>query len=257
MPDLVAVLANGAVGREPAARGGVEQGLAVPGLLVAVAAGELFPRIHVAAEVGHDQVGIVVVHELVVDALEVARKTRKGVVLELVHHAAQTLAIVVERIPSKVAVRRPELLDLGSGQAKDGLVLAAGQVGDLDVGAVEGAQRNGAVHHELHVGRARGLLAGRGDLLRDLGGGVDELGVAHAEVGDKADLHDLIDAGIVVDDVGNGVNEADGLLGKGVARGGLAAKDEGRRRHVEVGIGDATVVDVHHLHDIHMVRTQR
>ena len=27
---------------------------------------------------------------------------------------------------------------------------------------------------------ARGLLAGRGDLLRDLGGRVDELGVAHA-----------------------------------------------------------------------------
>ena len=119
------------------------------------------------------------------------------------------------------------------------------------VGAVEGAQRNGAVHHELHVGRARGLLAGRGDLLRDLGGWVDELSVAHTEVGDKADLHDLVDAGVVVDDVGNGVNEADGLLGKGVARGSLAAKDEGRRRHVEVRIGDATVVDVHHLHDVH------
>ena len=40
----------------------------------------------------------------------------------------------------------------------------------------------------------------------------------HAEVGDKADLHDLVDAGIVVDDVGHGVNEADGLLGEGVAR---------------------------------------
>ena len=54
VPDLVAVLANGAVAREPATRGGVEQGLAVPGLLVAVAAGELLPRIHVAAEVCHD-----------------------------------------------------------------------------------------------------------------------------------------------------------------------------------------------------------
>ena len=88
-------------------------------------------------------------------------------------------------------------------------------------------------------------------MLRDLGGGVDELGVAHTEVGDKADLHDLVDARVVVDNVGHGVNEADGLLGKGVARGGLAAKDEGRRRHVEVGIGDATVVDVHHFHDVH------
>lgn len=97
--------------------------------------------------------------------LEVARKTRKRVVLELVHHAAQTLAVAVESIPRKVVVGCPELLDLGSGQAKDGLVLTAGQVGDLDVGAVEGAQRNGAVHHELHVGRARGLLAGRGNLL--------------------------------------------------------------------------------------------
>ncbi len=89
------------------------------------------------------------------------------------------------------------------------------------------------------------------EICSEIGGGVDELGVAHAEVGDKADLHDLVHARVIVDDLGHGVNEADGLLGKGVARGSLAAKDEGRRRHVEVGIGDATVVDVHHLHDVH------
>ena len=54
VPDLVAILANGTVAREPAGGGSVEQGLAVPVLLVAVAAREVLPCIHVATEVSHD-----------------------------------------------------------------------------------------------------------------------------------------------------------------------------------------------------------
>ncbi len=46
-------------------------------------------------------------------------------------------------------------------------------VANLDVGAVEGADGHSAIHRELHVAGAGGLFAGGGDLLAEIGGGVD------------------------------------------------------------------------------------
>jgi hypothetical protein len=47
---------------------------------------------------------------------------------------------------------------------------------DLDVGAVQGADGQRAVERELHVAGARGLGAGGGDLLGQVGGRDDDLG---------------------------------------------------------------------------------
>jgi hypothetical protein len=43
---------------------------------------------------------------------------------------------------------------------------------DLDVGAVERADGERAVERQLHVAGARGLLAGGGDLLGEVGAGM-------------------------------------------------------------------------------------
>ena len=66
--------------------------------------------------------------------------------------------------------------DLLGGQAEEEEVLLAGLLGHLDRGAVARADRQGAVHHELHVAGAAGLVAGRRDLLRDVAGRDQPLG---------------------------------------------------------------------------------
>ena len=57
--------------------------------------------------------------------------------------------------------------------AEDRDVFGADMVADLDVGAVERADGQRAVHHELHVAGAGRFLAGGGNLLRQIGAGTD------------------------------------------------------------------------------------
>jgi hypothetical protein len=56
-------------------------------------------------------------------------------------------------------------------QAEQEEVLGADLLADLDVGAVQRADGQRAVHRELHVAGARGLLAGGRDLLGQVGAG--------------------------------------------------------------------------------------
>ena len=56
--------------------------------------------------------------------------------------------------------------DLRFGVAKEEEVFGADLLADLHIGAIEGADREGPIHGELHVAGAGGLLAGGGNLLR-------------------------------------------------------------------------------------------
>ena len=58
--------------------------------------------------------------------------------------------------------------DLIGGQPEKEEVLFAGCRGHLDRGAVARADRERAIHHELHVARPTGLEAGGGDLFGDI-----------------------------------------------------------------------------------------
>jgi len=55
--------------------------------------------------------------------------------------------------------------DLLGGEAEQEEAVVAHLLADLDVRTVEGADGDRAVHHELHVPGARGLLAGGRNLL--------------------------------------------------------------------------------------------
>ena len=56
-------------------------------------------------------------------------------------------------------------------EAEEEDVLVPQHLVHLHVGAVQGADGHRAVHHELHIAGAAGLLAGGGDLLGELAGG--------------------------------------------------------------------------------------
>ena len=62
-----------------------------------------------------------------------------------------------------------------TGQTEQEEVLGARLLADLDVGAVQRADGQRAVEHELHVPGSRGLLARGRDLLRQIGRRVDEV----------------------------------------------------------------------------------
>ena len=112
-----------------------------------------------------------------------------------------------------------------ASQAEDEDVLGADVLADLDVGAVERADRERAVQRELHVAGAGGFHAGRRDLLGEVRRGNDRLGEAHVVVRQEHDLEPSAHDGVAVDDARDVVGELDDELRLVVARGRLAGED--------------------------------
>ena len=86
--------------------------------------------------------------------------------------------------------------DLFRGQAEEEEVLLARFLGHLDGRAVAGADGQRAVHHELHVAGAAGLIARGGDLVGDVGGGDQALGQRDAVVGQEHDFEPPAHGGV-------------------------------------------------------------
>ena len=134
------------------------------------------------------------------------------------------IGVVVIHIPGAVIVLAG--VDLLHGCAEDILVFDAGFLDDLHIGTVQSAQGHSAVEHQLHVAGAGGLRAGRGDLLGNVGGGDDMLGVGAVVVLHEHHFHLIVHLRIIVNHPGDTVNIADNRLGTGIARGGLGAEDK-------------------------------
>src|SRR5690606_4914092 len=120
---------------------------------------------------------------------------------------------------------------------------------DFYVGAIHRADGDGAVHDELHVARARRLLAGQGYLFGQVGGRIDPLSLADVEIGQKDDLEHVANVGIVVHHLAYRGDQLDDELGTFVAGRGLAAENERAGDAVDVRLGlDAAIErdDVQH-----------
>ena len=124
--------------------------------------------------------------------------------------------------------------DLRRGLAEDVDVIVANLLADFHVGTVHGAQGQGAVEHELHVAGAGGFLGGKADLLRQVTGGDHLLCGGDVVVLHKHDLQPLGHFGIGGNDLGQGQQSVDDVLGDDVSRGGLGAEDghQGNRGQV-------------------------
>ena len=105
------------------------------------------------------------------------------------------------------------------------MLSGADRVADLDVGAIEGADGQGAVERELHVARARGLHPGGADLLGEVARRDDALGEADIVVRDEGDLQPIADLGIGVHHGRHVVDELDDQLGALIGGRCLAGED--------------------------------
>ena len=126
-------------------------------------------------------------------------------------------------------IATPPGLDRGGGHAEQEEVVRPRLVADLDIGAIQGADGDGAVHHELHVAGPGGLLAGGGDLFRQIGTGSDDLHHRDPVVGDEGQAQQALGVLVAVDHLGHVIDQLDDELGHDVARRGLAADQDAAR----------------------------
>ena len=144
-------------------------------------------------------------------------------------------------------------VDLLHGVTEDILVVPASLLGDLHVGAVQGTQGHSAVEHQLHVAGAGSLGAGRRNLLGNVGGGDDVLGIGAVVVLDEDHLNLVSHGGIAVDHPGNPVDVADDGLGIHIAGSRLGAEDIGGGLEVGQTALLQTEVDVHNGQNVHQL----
>jgi len=239
IPDFFSVFAHGAVGGEDAGLGDVRERHLREGALVAVDLGHAALGLRIALEVGDGHIGV--------RGAEAAGQQRGHDIVEPLAERAggQHLQRALEAGGhefARVVAAAPEGLDLPGGHAEEEHVLVPDLLADLDVRAVERAERHGAVEHELHVARARGLLGGKADLLGDVCRGDEPLGGRDVVVLDHDDLAVGACVHVRRDDVTQADDGVDDVLGDGVGRRGLGTKDyrdgtlgQAARLDVEIG----------------------
>ena len=249
------VLGDGAVGRKRPHARHVEDGLARPGVGVAVEGVHLVLGFHITGVVGQQQVGVAPVHQGIEDLLVAAGFLRaENTALDGVQHMLEAGVGHVQR--TRLVAAGAQGGHLGGGVAEDEDVLGPHVLSHLHIGAVEGADGECAAQRKLHVAGARGLGASGGYLLRQVGRRHDDLGQAHAVVGYEHHLEQAAHALVVVDGGGHVVDEPDDQLGHGVGAGGLAREHHHARHMRTVGLGQDALVagdDVQHVEQLALV----
>ena len=229
-PDVTRIVHDGAVCAEDTCVGDVHQAHVVPLLLVAVQLLQIVLGTAVILEVRHDHVRVRVAQV----AGDFAEVFAVPALLEEVQHGHSGVVAADKGV--RVVAHALQRVDLGGQHAEDDLVLVAGGIGDLNIRAVQRAQRDRAVQHELHVAGAGSLGAGQRDLLGNLGGRHQALRQADAVVLKVDDAQLATHGGILVDQLAQLADHADHLLGHVVAGGGLRAEDVGLGGELGVGV---------------------
>ena len=226
-PNAIKIIADRTIRAEEARTDGVENRLAHPGLLISVLSKNLRLNIHVATEVrkSHEAIVVEQIVREVLEGLRVAIGECAGV-----DHVDRALEILVLLVEVAWRVVPLQLLHLIDGHAEEEEVLRTNALADLNVRAIKRANSECAVESELHVGRARSLLAGEGNLLVEIGGWDDELSVGDVVVLNEHNVHATFKRGIVVHHASNIVDQLDGQLGHCVAWSRLCAEHEGAWR---------------------------
>ena len=207
VPDFTVVLEYRPVGRELAAVRRVEDAHARPALLVAVSRCDELLGIDEAAEVRRRQPGIIGAGNRIDNPVEqVFFELVKVPAFQQLHDGVQVL-VGSNDIPG--AVIPAGLGDLFGAEAEQEEVFVADLFPDLDIGAIQCADGQSAVHHELHVAGAGGLLAGSGYLLGQICSRTDDFHRRHAVVRQKHHFEQIAHVGVSVDDLGDVVDQLD------------------------------------------------
>src|SRR5215471_17209347 len=173
LPDVAGVFRNGAVTRKLAGMPYIEDRLARPRVGLRVQGAHLCLGIDIGRQISKVSVIVPMRQEHVQDRGKNPRLVRaESIGGDHLEGAAGLRLMVI--VPLWV-VPAAAVLHLFCRQAEEEKVLLARLLSHFDRSAVTRANGQGAVHHELHVTRAAGFIAGRRDLFRDVAGGDQSL----------------------------------------------------------------------------------
>ena len=235
MPNLFGVFSNGAVAGKFAEASGVEDRRFRPTGAVAIRGVDSGLSVAIRAKIGEHEEGIALVQQRSMHRGKRAGFTRGPVIAAKPIDDGAEFFVGVVVIPGVVPFG-PKGFDLIDGEAEDKNIFRADFFTDLDVGTVEGADREGAVEGEFHIAGARGFLAGRRNLLGEIGGGDDFLRERDAVVGQKDDFDFSSDAFVSVDAGADGVDRANDIFRDVVTGRSLGREDENARDDIERGV---------------------
>ena len=100
---------------------------------------------------------------------------------------------------ARVVTQSSVLVDLVHISSKDEHIFLANFLSNFNISTVHCTDDKRTIHDKLHVGGARGLSAGSGDVLRQIGCGYDDLGVGDAVVLEEDNFEQVVDGSVVVD----------------------------------------------------------
>src|SRR4051812_12234294 len=154
-------------------------------------------RIDVGLVVRQYQEGILLAQILDQRAKEAGIPTRERAGRDEVEDLAQGAVLLVVIVGLVTA--RLQRLYLGGIESEQEEVLRPDLFANLDVGAIEGANRERPIHRELHVARTRALFTRRRNLLRQIRRGDDLLRVRDVVVREVHDLESVCHVAVVID----------------------------------------------------------
>src|SRR6516162_9567611 len=160
IPDCSCIFANGPITREFADTSYVQNRFARPDCGVP----EFLPgphlRLDIAGQVGEMEILVSADHDALVDpSKETGLTWAKKIGLERIHHSADSRIDAII-IPWIIQLPLAHRLNLVSGKPKDKDIVAADLLHDFNVGAIQCADGQCAIHHKLHIPSSRRFLAG-------------------------------------------------------------------------------------------------
>ena len=180
----------------------------------------------------------------------------QGAIGQSVDHALQARHVLV--VPTRIVVAT-QFGKLIIGRTEDIGILFPHGLENLNVCTVQGSQGQRTVHHELHVRGAGSFLTSHRNLLGNIRSRNDVFGGRDIVVVNENNLDAAIDIRIVVDQVGNGVNQLNNCLRANVAGGSLRTKDEHALGDVQSRIvldAEVQIQDVERIKQLALVLVQ-
>ena len=223
MPDIICVLADGAVSREDAGLCDIHNGETAELRCVRDTGIELILGLGIGTEVSNEHIRVAAVKEpgnqigVGFSVTEAGRETVQNI-LELRIVAGNFTRIVAGGAESRNLILM---------QAEEEHILTAETLIHFDVGTVQCADGDGTVHHELHAASTGCFLTGSGDLLGNLCGRDNGLGGRNTVVLHKIELQLILAEGIIVDVGLHGEQKLNDAFGGFVAGGSLSPENIG------------------------------
>jgi hypothetical protein len=190
--------------------------------MIAVIGLQLGVRFGITGEIGDNQISVAPLEQVFPNRFKnIALADRKMPAEQQIERLAHFLVGLIHA--DRIVIERLFLRLIGV-ESENIHVLPADLFHYFDIRAVKRSYRHRPVQHEFHIAGSAGFCAGGGNLLGHIGRGNDFFRERYAIIRQKVDFQFIADSGIVIDHVGDIIDQLDDKLRHFVARRRLGAE---------------------------------